>query len=74
MRPKSTHNDNERQINANPKSKSSTGAKAMRPSPRNGGVPWSGDVDPMMASPSYLTMPKPVNMPLVISWKNTMIA
>jgi hypothetical protein len=40
----------------------------------NGGGPSTGEVLPMIASPSYFTMPKPVNMPFVMSWKNTMIA
>ena len=28
----------------------------------------------MIASPEYRTIPKPVNIPFVMSWKNTMIA
>src|SRR5450631_956753 len=48
---------------AKPKPRSSTGAKAMRPSPRNTIRP-----EPRIASPLYRTMPRPVSQPLVTSW------
>ena len=40
----------------------------------NGGGPSTGVDSPMMKSPLYVTMPKPVSTPLVSNWKKTMIA
>jgi hypothetical protein len=56
-----------------PKSKSSIGAKTKRPFPINVGGECRGVLDPIIAFPSYSTIPKPVKIPLVINWKKITI-
>jgi hypothetical protein len=57
----------------NPKSKSSIGANAKRPSPINVGGELCGVLEPTIASPSYSTIPKPVKIPFVTNWKKITI-
>ena len=59
-RPHHTHQLRVCTTSAKPNSRSSTGAKTSR--------------SPVMAAGSYVTMSRPVRMPLVTSWKNTTIA
>jgi hypothetical protein len=56
-----------------PNSKSSIGANTNRPSPINVGGESFGVLEPIIAAPSYSTIPNPVKIPFVTNWKKITI-